>query len=191
MKRKLTVFGAVAVAAVLAFMSTAYACTVWVGQVKVTGNGGTGTVTAIGNKSNMGWKSLPSGTAKVSGSSPSLTLSVNADPGDSTNKLPRFNTNGTVRAYYLIWDPYTGPTDGMHPTHTTWKFDCMYGDQFGQHFGPVSVNSDGSGGGWTIKPSATSNRTPKDANGVYFNEAAVCISDTGQVYGNQVPVTVV
>lgn len=192
MKRKLIGAGAFAVASALAFMSTAYACTIWLGQLKVTGNAsGGGTVVATGSKKDMSWKSVSSGIAKMSGSSPSLTLSVNSDPADTSNKLPRTKSDGTVINYYLIFDDYTGPTDGMHPTHTTWRYDCMYGDQFGQYFGPVNVTTSGSGGNWTIKPKSTLNRTPKDLNGVYYNEASVCISDTTALYGNQAPVTIV
>lgn len=187
MKRQFLLLPLAAAAVVLVVVSTAYACTSFKGQFNVTGNAaGSGTVVATGNGTSMGYKSISSAYAKVTGSSGSLTFSTNADPADANNKLP------SGRTYYLRWDPFTGTSDGDFPTHTAWKYDCMegrYGSRLGT--GGVTVSSTGSGGPWVRSIPTTSNRTPTGTDGKPYNEAAACISDGTALYGNQAPVTVV
>ncbi|MDP9388266.1 MAG: hypothetical protein M3Q48_10260 [Actinomycetota bacterium] len=197
-KRKILAIPFAALAGVLVMTSMSYACTVWMGKFKVKGSAGTGEVVAVGDPTTgMKHKSVSSAYA-INENNPGgeLRLRVEPEASGSSNKLPRFNSDGTVKKYYLRFDPFTSSSDGDFPTHTAWKYDCMAGS-FGYTMGDyVTVDSNGYsyggsvGGYWYRKIQSTSATTPWDGT-KYYNEAATCISDAGAGYGNQAPVTLV
>lgn len=197
-KRRLLAVPFAAIAGVLIMVSASSACTIWMGKFLVKGSVGAGEVAAVGDPTQgMVHKSVSSAYA-INENNPGgqLRLRVEPETAGSSNKLPRFNSNGTVRAYYLRFDPFTSTSDGDFPTHTKWKWDCMAG-AYGYTMGSsVTVDSNGysyggsTGGYWYRTIQSTTATTPWNGTN-YYNEAAACISDAGAGYGNQAPVTLV
>lgn len=192
MKKRYLALSAGAVAAIMMLTSTAFACTVFLGQFEVAGNSSnpaSSWVKAVGNKTSMAWKSISADYAITKGTSPALGFKIGPDPADASNKLPN------DRTYYLRFDNYTGTSDGAFTDHYTWKYDCMAGG-YGKTLGSgVTVNSSGYGNYgtgntyWYRTDTATANRTPWNGT-AYYNEAAACISDSSATYGNMAPVTI-
>lgn len=154
----------------LAATSAAYACTVWAGKMTVTGSGATGSVSAQGWYSTMGYCTNPTGTAEMDAStSGTVTVSVQAaSSGCFSSTLP----SGTYDIWWTAgsWDPQNPGTN-----------DCMADTADDYDVGDISVNGSGVGG-----PSTSSSFNPGTAGTIQ-----VCVADRiGPDYAMQVPVTV-
>lgn len=189
-------FGGVAVALTLA--AAAYACTVFLGTLTVTGST-SGRVTSTGNRTGM--TSSLSGTQARSGRAGSFTVQTGAPSNAVGNKLPYKDSGGNVKTYYLRF--FNG--NAYNGFNTNWLVDCMAGSP-GSLMSEVTLNA--TGGIATLKPGASgatlaagvvTQTLTKDYFGHALSntpntaayESAVCISDTGGAYGNQAPLTIV
>ncbi len=194
-RKRLILIPFLALAALTALGATAFACTLFRGTFTITGNApGSGTVTATGDGTDMGYKSMSSGIAQATNDNGTVTVSTDAEAGFPDNKLPPSTQVGTyqIRFYNSI---YAGPV-AVRPgyeNHQTWTTDCMAGpDPTVKTIGTVTVNGDGTIAGqpktFPLGTSPTgSPLTPDQAPA----ESAVCISDRKAVYANQAPLTIV
>lgn len=171
-------FAFTAVAVVLALSSVAFACTVFKGKMTVQGSGGTGTTSAIGNNSGMGYCNNAAAAntgngAEVPNAAPGGTITVTVAPatickdmlGLGTNKLP----SGTT--YEITWLAGRGVPQGG-------SVDCMVpnGDN-GNHINGSDMTVSSAGNG-----SDTSDTfTPS------VGENSVCVGKHGSSSGMQVP----
>jgi hypothetical protein len=161
-------FGAVALVMVLA--ASAFACTVFRGTFTVQGNASPTKVTATGTGTGMS-STISDGIAKATDVGGSVKLWTGADPYGRT--LP-------ANKYFVRYYNGAGFKDHYH-----WQVDCMVGGP-GVDLGTVDVNSRGRIDKQPAQfalPVSTPNSAPE--------ESAVCISDRGGAFGNQVPLTII
>lgn len=122
------------VAVLMVMASSAFACTVYLGKVTLTpnGTGSSGSVTAEGDGSGMGYCSGPTGTADMKQNSPSgNTVSVTAAATTSCSGKYKNNSLKSSTTYQLYWA--TGGT----------SVDCM-GGASGTNVGSVTTDSSGN-----------------------------------------------
>lgn len=169
--RKPVVLAFGVIAGVLLMTSTAFACTVFKGRFTVTPSapGGSGSVTAVGNNSGMGYcGSGPSGTAQFATGGGGFSAVVAPDnTGCNGSKLP-------AGLYTITWSP--GPSVNNNNVYDPRINDCMNlsKNQLGTMV--VDTNGDGSGSYTLSAPSG---------------DAQICVSDPTGGRGNQVPVKVI
>lgn len=183
--RKPLLFGTTGVAAVLVMVSTAFACTVWVGQMTVTGTSSralpnpassSGSVTAYGkngvNGAGMEYCSAPSGTANVARTEAGvglITVTVGKYICGSTNlglPGPAANVN------YL-------PNEFL---------DCM--NPRGIPIGAMTL-SNGSGTGTYAVPGVGNTTGGGLGDTSITGSAAICVAATGTIYANQAPIHII
>ncbi|MGI8685511.1 MAG: hypothetical protein ACR2MO_10565 [Acidimicrobiales bacterium] len=167
-----------AIAGFMVVASVAYACTTFKGTFTVTpgGTNSSGSVTATGNCSGMGYSSggAPSGgvgaaTAKASTGTGTVSIATSAGGGCQL-------TAGTYDINYL-----NGPA---FRNHTNRVLDCMSGlGGTSVNLGQVSVNSSGVASGTFNLPLSVGDVSPL--------ESAVCISDTVAIEAHMVPVFII
>lgn len=166
--RKWIAFPAIVVGGLMLLAGTAFACTTYLGNLTVTpnGTGSSGSVTADGNGTGMGYCSGPTGTADLK-SGNTLGVSVGA-----TTTCP----GGSGGQNHLTGGTFTNPVN--YPMSIiSGTGDCMY---VTPNVGTLSLtNSNGTG-------SATSNTITETAGQYQF-----CISNSTNMTGNQVPITLV
>lgn len=174
---------------VLALTSTAYACTVFRGQMKVRGLDVTGHTTHevvwVGNNTGMGW-CTKTGHANANG--------TNDTAADIYVQVSGYNDGPGGCADSQL--PQTSPPLDYDVTFIDRAFssgsfvkDCMAvgGDVGTKKIGDISIDSTGFGSGNYNIGSAVANQN--------FNpyQAAVCVSDTvysPSLYGMQVPLDI-
>jgi hypothetical protein len=171
--RKTALFGFTAVAAVLLFASTAWACTAFKGQITLQGDAG-GSSTVVAN--NTGGMSLcPTNTNYTHANSPgSVTVTVDRWGSSTCNgphQLPN-TSGGSAVAYAVSYVAYGFKDNALYR-------DCMW---VGGHSdrkalynnsgsAVINVNSNGYGTGTYNIPSGE----PTQGGSPY--EAGVCVSD--------------
>lgn len=191
------------IGAASALCSSAWACAVLAGKMVVSGNAGTGTVTAIGdgNQNDYAWcPGYPSGKAKATrGGSVTITVSKSGTLGCATGSRPARLDAGTYNVNYLNGPAFTrshkADTDNSDGSRT-WRDHCLYEDDtiLDQvlpdtepeegivRIGTMTVNEFGKGNGTYAIPATGVTSGPTD-------EAAVCVYARG--LGNMVPLTIV
>lgn len=171
-QRRSGMFAAALVAAVMLLSSAAMACTVYKGTMSVTGDSpGSGTVTAVGNNSGMGYcYGGPSGSATLEKPTSDIFVSVGpfVSPDEAVCPSSQLADSGTgtggLRTYTVTWWDGTGTGDCMNPlSHQVGLIDIRNGSGSGEYKLDTRV----------INPS----------------EGAICVSDLTAGQGNQVPVT--
>lgn len=175
-RKRLILIPFVALAAVLAFAATAFACTIWEGTFTVAGNSSTTSVTATGT--GMMTQTVSAGIAKASATNGSITVSTGIGGG---GQLPA-NTTYEIRFYNSVYPTAPGYTD-----HTHWKTDCMAGSSGTQLGSDVTVGSNGTITGQPVTRSLPTGTLTADQAPA---ESAVCISDSTGSYGNEAPLTI-
>lgn len=214
-ERRRIAFGAAAGAVLLSTASVAYACTIFMGQMTVTGNakgpdGKIHSVTVVGDPNGgmtycgdpTGTGTLPAGTGhtyvnSVTPPDSNVEVSVAPTTGDCASQLPDavYNVNFTD-------DPgaYTNVTDDTRQ----WQVDCMYYDgqtnpiiprgviKSVRHLGTMTVVGGIGYGDYNLGENLRANTA--------VDEAALCVSNQNTrtdgrsnagLYGNQAPVTVI
>lgn len=165
--RKLLISGFGAIAVMLALSSVAFACTVFRGTFTVTPAApGSGSVTATGNNSGMGYcgGGSPSGTAIIAAPPGNFTATV----APATSCLVNGSNKLSAGVYTLTWNP--GSTGAP-------RNDCMNPDP--DQIGEMTVDLNGN----TLGPNSYSlNQAPGDYQ--------ICISNATGGQGNQVGATV-
>lgn len=211
MNKKLLFLPTASVAVVAATAATAFACTNYVGLMKVTGNrADTGTVTVTGNQpandpSEAMTQSVSSGIAKADRAQKTAgNFSVWA--GERTDNGWQLDA-GT---YDLNWFNGGSTTDGYgYTNHTTWNNplgDCMtWNVPVAQvsKLGSVVIDSagnitnSGAGTGNYVSYNSTTKFATFKWNvttakvSVSPKESAICISEANSQDGNQAPITVI
>lgn len=176
-RRRLLV-GSTVVGVSLALCSAAFACTVFRGKFTVTGSGANpGKVISVGNNAGMQYcPGFPTGTASAPTTGATVTVKV-VKAKNSSCPLSRLPAN-TYDINFL-----NGPAHFKSPDRD-WQLDCMSGIAGPVKIGQLKINQYGAGGPKTLAlPSGLVANGPND-------ESAVCISDAGGAYGNQVPITI-
>lgn len=201
--RSRIVAGALVVGAVSAVCSTAWGCQVLAGKMTVTGNAGTGVVTAVGdgNQNDFGWcPGYPMGKAKATRGGTISVLVSKAGTLACTTTGPTRLSAGTYDVNYINGAAFTR-TDKTDKDNTDgsrrWIDHCLSRSGGGLvsilpgddgpdivKLGSMSVNQFGKGSGTYNIPSTGVVSGPTD-------EAAVCVSSPGGGEGNQVPLTIV
>lgn len=188
--RRGALLGFTVMAVVLGLASTAWACTVFKGQMKVRGDWPgheSHTVTAVGNNSGMGWCSL-TGHANADGvydSSNDIYVEVSQAPSScGGHKLPASGTDlgsAGLLKYAVTYVDYGFKSRSLYR-------NCMAvgGHSNTVKVGDIKVDSSGFGSGYYNIPGG-----PVQDGSPW--EAGVCVSDTNynpSLYGNQAPVII-
>ena len=183
---------------VLSMASAAFACTVFLGTLTLTGST-SGGVTSTGNRTGM--SSTLSGTQAYSGTTGTVIVSTGASATSPGNKLPYLDSSGKIKTYYLRF--FNGAA--YYGFNSNWLRDCMAGSN-GTLMSEVTLNS--GGGIATLKPGSSGSTlsagkvTVKLTKDFFGNtlintantgaqESAFCISDPVAVYANQAPLTII
>lgn len=191
-RRKALSASFIAVACVLALASTAYACTVFKGQMKVRGLDVSGHETHevrwVGNNTGMGY-SCRTGHANANGANDAandIYVEVSGyndgTGGCADSKLPQNGSDGRVLDYDVTFIDKAFETTS---SGTFFRKDCMAvgGDLGTKKIGDISIDSTGFGSGNYNIGSAIANQNKNPW------QAGVCVSDTNyspSLYGMQV-----
>lgn len=169
--RKGILFGSITAGGVLAAASAAFACTIFLGTMTVYGTapGSSGTSTAVGNGTGMGYCSSTSGAQVARTGGVAAPIHVHIDSAGSCGNLP----NGPYNVTYF-------------PDRAV---DCMT-TAFGIPVGVINVNG-GQGDADVVIAGGNSSPTGSVLGTGPTGGAAVCVSDQTGFRGNQVSVTII
>lgn len=201
-RRPVVAFGIASVALVLS--STAYACTIWRGQMTVNKTGSTATVKGWGEGS-IGMQHCPGrpwdGAVSVDADTDSVDVVV-APVGNDGNALTNcyrsgdnhLNQSGSSVTYDINFIN-TGFADfvGIGAARD-WNHDCMTNGSSGWFkIGTITINSAGSGSASNVAIDKSNNH-PNGQAGIADlpgTESAICVSAPNASEGMQNPITVI
>ena len=167
MRRKQAVFIFGVVASIGLLASAAFACTTWRNKMTVTGSGSSpGSVTAQGWDDDMRYCSSgqPSGTAGMDDNT-NGTVTVTIEPSTGSCESPDLpDATYDIRWTTGTWSPSSPGTNDCMSTTDVGDISISSGNG-----GPTSSNSFNPGGAGTIQ---------------------VCVTNSNQTFGMQVPLTV-
>lgn len=177
--RKGPMFGFTVIAAFLALMSIAYGCTVFKGQIQITGDGSSNHSSKTGAKTTMGYCSDLNGGHNHEGAAAGKT-GFNDSAGDITLAVGATSACGGSQLNADNYDVMLlGNGQDPFDANGNWVIDCMNNGTWTHRLAnalPVGTNGSGS---VTINLSGSS---------LVAGPGAVCAADDGDFEGNQVPI---
>ncbi len=178
--------GFAAIAILLSFASTAYACTVLRGHIVVSGNASTNHSSRVGENGGFemdycsGAHKHDGGAANPNGTFTVTMYESTSCASGSRNKLDVCPSEPSANCKYDV-NIYNGSSGGAFDSNGNVVRDCMNGDFVSAKADEAfTVNSDGFGTATFGMPNYAPN-----------NNAAVCISDDGANQGNQSRIAII
>ncbi len=186
--RKPMLVGFGLMAGVMLISSAAFACTIYKGQLYLTGNHpSSGTKIMTGNNASMSYCAESGGEAIVNAApNPAVVKEVKVAPASGIAGCP--NSSLPTGKYDINW--VNGAAMTHNPSDPTgkphdWVIDCMspLGKPMGSESQTTMQVTNGSGSATNVTVSPNAPNGPAD-------DSAICVSTPNGVYGMQGPVRV-